>query len=53
MVVMNKSSMAARTAGKISGSEIRRSVLRVPAPVITEASSSRGSMAWKAAEMSR
>src|SRR6266568_3298643 len=53
IVVTNRSSSAAPTAGSASGNEIRRSVRQLPAPVMVEASSSRGSMAWKAAASRR
>ena len=46
-------SSAAPTAGSASGSEMRRSVRQLPAPVMVEASSSRGSIAWNAAERRR
>ena len=42
---MNSNSNAAPMAGAMSGSEMRLRVLRVPAPVMVEASSSLGSMA--------
>jgi len=52
-VITNSNNSAAPTAGMTSGKEIRRSVRHGPAPVIAEASSSRGSMARNDAASSR